>query len=162
MSIKRTVSVLGAIGVAALLSSCSLIGGNNNTTPRDPTQSITQSQQIDAFSIHLGDCLMLPPDGTFSDLTAVACTQPHDTEVTNVFDMPDGTFSQDDVDAAGNQCDAAAQSYVGPNYQNLGLDWNYFSPTSDSWAQGDREIDCIVYTLSGNPDLTSSVKGQGN
>jgi len=162
MRISRLALSLTAIGAAALLSSCSLIGGQNNTTPRDPTSSITASQTIDAFSVQLGDCLDLPQDGTFSDLTVVGCNQAHDSEITNVFDMPDGTFSQDDIDTAGNQCEAAAQSYVGPNYQTLGLDWNYFSPTSDSWAQGDREIDCLVYTLSGNPDLTSSVKGQGN
>jgi len=162
MKIRPIMAVLVTAGAALLLSSCSLIGGGTNTTQRDPTQSITASQTIDAFSIQLGDCVVLPTSDTFSDITVVGCSQAHDAEVINVFDMPDGTFSQDDVDTAGNQCEAAAQSYVGPNYQNLGLDWSYFSPTSDSWANGDREIDCVVYTLSGNPDLTSSVKGQGN
>jgi len=162
MRIGRLVSGLAVVGLAATLGSCSLIGGSNQTTPRDPNSSITASQVIDPFSVQLGDCLMQPADETFSDLTVVGCNQAHDAEITNIFDMPDGSFNQDDVTAAGEQCEAAAETYVGPHYADLGLDWNYFSPTSDSWADGDREIDCIIYTLSGNPDLTSSTKGQGN
>jgi len=117
--------------------------------------------------MHVGDCIISADLGEqFSELPAVPCTEPHDAEITYMFDMQDGDYDEDAINEAGfDQCEKAAIDYVGPNYETVGaegLDWDYFSPTRDSWEKmGDREVDCLVFSLSGENDLTSSVKGLG-
>jgi len=148
------------------MSGCSLFGGGNDAG-RGSDSQITSGGNVDAFSIYVGDCLISADlDNEFSEVPAVPCTEAHDSEVIYIFDMPDGDYDSDAIDSAGDdQCPQAIVNYVGPNYDTVsseGLDWYYFSPTEESWAQGDREVDCIAYARSDTNELTSSVKGLGN
>ncbi|MDR0849822.1 MAG: septum formation family protein [Propionibacteriaceae bacterium] len=155
---KSLLTVVVAAGAALLLSSCSLLSGLGGSDR--PTGEVSQSQQVDAFSLKVGDCLISTDLGdSFSEVPLVPCSQAHDVEIIKIFDMADGAYSQDAIDEAAYQCEAAIAEYVGPDWESTGLDWNRFSPTEGSWGKGDREIDCIAYTLSGELDLTASVKG---
>ena len=74
--------------------------------------------------------------------------------------MPDGEFDQVAIDEAGEtECSAAIAEYVGPGWEDTGLWYLQFSPSSGSWEQGDREIDCLAVTISEELELTASVKG---
>ena len=146
------------------MTGCSLFGGGD--AERGSDAQITSGGNLDAFSMYVGDCLISSNlDDEFNEVPAVPCTDPHDSEVIYIFDMPDGDWDEDAIEAAGDdQCAQAIIDYVGPNYDTVtseGLDWNYFSPTSESWDQGDREIDCVAFTNSFDDELTSSVKGLG-
>ena len=142
-------------------------------TPKPaPTQQTTQSvetnipvdpvtENADAFDLHVGDCLIAADiDGSFSEIPRVPCTQPHDVEVTAIYDSSlSGNFNEEAIDdEAWDLCEAAIDSYVGPNWWQLDVDWDYFSPTEGSWKSGDREVDCIVRSMSGELDLISSLK----
>jgi len=169
MKRRKLLAGLAVICLAGTLSGCSALSGlfgGGGDVQRDPDDQITQGGNVDAFSLKVGDCLISSDlENEFTDIPAVPCSEGHDTEVIYIFDMPDGAYDDDAITEAGNsECAKAITDYVGPNYGSVssdGLDWNYFSPTSDSWDQGDREIDCIAYTMSFENELTSSVKGMG-
>ena len=158
--------VLSGVVAACLLGTMAGCSGGNDAS-RDTDAQITSGGNVSAFSMYIGDCLISSDlDDQFSEVPAVPCTEPHDSEVIYIFDMPDGAYDEDAIGAAGDdQCSQEIVSYVGPNYDTVtseGLDWTYFSPTSESWASGDREVDCLAYTLSYENELTSSVKGLGD
>ncbi|MDR2930964.1 MAG: septum formation family protein [Propionibacteriaceae bacterium] len=165
MSLRRTVGVMVGCAAMAVLSGCSLLT-NLGDSPRDADKSITASAAIEATSLRAGDCLVSTElSDSFTEVPGVPCTQAHDAEITYLFDMPDGDYSQEDMSAAAEQeCATAAETYLGPNWQTVNggdIDTNWFYPSSESWTAGDREITCLVYTPSGDLSLTDTVRGAG-
>jgi len=161
-----TLCLLGTMGACSILSGGSSGSGNDNNTPRPADSSVTASSTLNAFQLHLGDCLNSAAiNGNFTSVPATACTEAHDSEVISIFNVTDATFDQDSIDTeAQTQCEQAMTTYVGPNYDSVtpALEASWFTPTSQSWAQGDREVDCLAVTSDGSTSLTSSVKGMGN
>jgi len=166
MKLRGLLAAAASICLLGALGACSALGGGNSPAPRDPTAGITNSQNVDAFSLHVGDCLISADlDTTFSNVPGVPCTEAHDSEVIYIFDVTDATYDEDTINSeADTQCQQAITDYVGPNYASVGsegLDYTWFNPTQDSWNSGDREIDCVAMTNASTNDLTSSVKGLG-
>jgi hypothetical protein len=78
------------------------------------------------FSLEAGDCLIYS-----ETLQRVGCSEPYDAEVIDAFDMPGTAFPGDD----------AVADYVEQNCP-LRTD-QYFFPTEETWATGDRQIACL-------------------
>jgi hypothetical protein len=156
--IKGLAGGIVAIGLATLLGACSLFGGSG--VDRDEDGNISGSGELDAFNVVIGDCFFEPEDETFSSLPGVPCTQAHDGEYIHKFDIDLPAFDKSAItEAAKEECLAAANDYIGPNWQDLAsVDVGYFTPTSGSWGKGDREIACYAMVDS---DITSSVRGLG-
>jgi len=94
----------------------------------------------------------------------VPCDEAHDSEIIYVFQITDTTYSEAGIDAqADEKCGQAMIDYVGPYYTDVlpELNYSWFSPTSQSFAQGDREVDCLAYVVYEDEELTQSVKGLG-
>jgi len=165
MKIRNFIGGVMAVCLLGALSSCSPSSVQNNGTPRDPDASITASSTINAFSLHIGDCLIQSQLGDqVTEVPAVPCDQPHDSEVIFIFAVTDTAYSEATINnEAQVQCDQAMVNYVGPNYGSVtpAIDSMWFAPSAQSWPTGDREVDCLVVTTSGNLDLTSSVQGLG-
>jgi hypothetical protein len=147
---------LGAASLA--LAGCSLLGGSNNT----PTDASTDSSgdSADVFTIKVGDCLNDGAvEGEVSTVPIVDCSEPHDSEAFASIAMTDGEFPGDDAvkTQAESGCTAQFNTFVGADYSTSVLDYSYYYPTADSWAQGDREILCLVLDPAGQ--TTGSLKG---
>ena len=163
MNLRRAIAGVAAIGLLVGLTGCSMLGGGSK--PRDPNASITQSSVIDAFQLRVGDCLIsVELADSFTEVPAVPCNEAHDSEVISIFTLSVTAYSEDAINAeAEEMCLQAVADYVGPNFLDVvpELDFTWFNPTEESFARGDREIDCVVYTYSGELELTQSVKGLG-
>ena len=93
-----------------------------------------------AFDLEVGDCIV-PPEIIGDEVVdvehvrTVDCSEPHDGEVVAVFDISGYTYPGNDVlfTRAMEQC---------PTESTL-----YFHPTKESWAEGDREVACVVESL---------------
>lgn len=73
--------------------------------------------------------------------------------------MPDGEFSDTDIDAATQECVGDAYtSFVGVAYDDSALNVTTLVPTKDSWEQNnDRVIQCIIFDPAGQ--TTGSLAG---
>jgi Septum formation len=119
--------------------------------------------QGNVFSLKVGDCFTGGAAGTeVSDVSTVDCGQAHDAEVFSIFDYPNppSDFPGDSAMQAAAQdgCTRDFQAYVGVAPGQSGYAISYFSPTSDSWAGGDRTFDCLIASPDGS-QLTGSAKG---
>ena len=142
---------VAALGMLAGFGGCGLIGGGDTT---------------DVFSLKVGDCVDVSGLGDLvSKLPTMACTEPHNGEIYYIFNLPDGTFDEDaNWDATVEECMRTIDEYVGPNWDQVssqGLEPGAITPVAETWAKGDREVICYVGTVSGDMELTSSVKGLG-
>ncbi len=152
------------LGFAALALAVGVTGCSVGPD-RDESGAITETGELDAFSINVGDCLNdpLPNDdvGEFSSVTAVPCDEAHDMEAFSLFDLPSGSFPGDESVAsqAADGCVADFETYVGEAYAESIYELNWFAPTVESWEQGDQEIVCIIDGTVDGDRLEGSVEG---
>lgn len=113
------------------------------------------------LDLEVGQCISSTADGEqVSTLPVVECSEPHNGEIYALPQLPDGEFPG--VDAVTNSARTLCagvefQNYIGidPAASTLGV--GYLYPTADTWAEGDREIVCIV--RDGEADTTGSLRG---
>lgn len=114
-----------------------------------------------AFELDVGQCFNEPETDEVVDVEIVDCSEPHDLEVYEAADLPDQTFDAAAVDtAAFDICLDAFDGFVGTPYTESELDIYYLIPSEASWADGDREVVCAIYDLSGEP-LTGTAENIG-
>jgi hypothetical protein len=135
---------------------------------RDDGGVIVSGGDLDVMTLQVGDCFNDPnePETAVSDVAAVPCNQEHDNEVFLVQTLG-STFGDTfpGVDALSEysyiRCTGPSfDSYVGMSYLDSVLEVLTFTPTEDSWAQGDRDFVCALYRLDGAP-MNRSAGGSG-
>ncbi len=164
MTIRRVLAVLAAVGCGLTLAGCSWLGALTGVAQRDPDSQVTAAGRLGASALHVGDCLVVAGlADQFREIPAVPCGEPHDAEVIYIFDMPEGRFNQAAIEAAATDaCRQAMNDYVGPTWDTVmdgDLQAHWFVPSDQSWRTGDREVNCLVATMSGDPTITGSAKG---
>ena len=148
--IVRIATITVAVSAAMALSGCSTISGvvnavNNGTDVTKPG----------VFSMKVGNCFSEPPataDNLVGDLEFVDCAVAHDNEAFAETMMADESFPGDDatLEQAEAACAPAFYAFIGADESYEGsLDYNYYVPTAESWAEDDRAISCIVYDAAG-------------
>lgn len=125
---KTPMTVL-IVSIALVLVSC---GGGGNV-----------------LELAVGDCFDDPEvvDGQVRDVSIIDCDEPHDNEVFALIQLPEGEFPGQE--AVSSQADAGCTeqfaSYVGADYAVSEYFASVFSPSPESWEQGDRTIVCYLF-----------------
>lgn len=156
---SRTLAILTVGAASIALAGCSLLGNltGANTGGESPSG---EGDTTDVFTIKVGDCLNDGgATGEVSEVPKIDCAEPHDSEAYASIMMADGDFPGDTAvdDQAVSDCTSQFNSFVGINYDDSTLDFAYYYPTEASWAQGDREILCLIVDPAGQ--VTGSLKG---
>jgi hypothetical protein len=148
----------GLVAVIVLVGLASALGGGASTpvaSPRPGSSGIAPgATMIGAFDLTVGDCVM-EPQNEFDTIEWRPCAMAHEAEVFFIGDVPepaDGAFPGDDAFDAfmEQQCLPAFQEYTGSVYAAQAvLDVSWFAPTEESWANGDREVVCLLVPGSG-------------
>ena len=130
---------------------------------RDSSGAIIGEGNVDAFQIRVGDCFndIGSFDEEVTDLPGVPCSDPHDNETYAVLDLTITTYPEAGgmAELAHNTCLQHFDAFVGRDYESSSLDIMTLFPTTESWAQDDREVICAVYDMNA-VKLVGSAKGQ--
>ncbi|WP_156759730.1 septum formation family protein [Microbacterium karelineae] len=164
----RFAAVGGALLLAASLAGCGSISSLLGGAERDAeTDEVTESGTESVFDIKVGDCL-LEPDATgdeIYDIEIVPCADPHDYEFYYEYSLDLGEEWPGDAaieEDAGPRCDAEFEKFVGVPFQESEALWySYYSPSAESWADGDDVIQCIVFEAS-DPNGMEVVQVEGS
>ncbi len=153
---RRSLIALVATGVvAAALAGCTGLGplvADDQPVRDDDGLIVEPNEQTDAFALQVGDCL---DDGTATGevqtVPTVPCAGPHDSEIYSAHQL--GKSAYPGVDAVIEQAEAlclpAFDQFVGEPYLDSRFDFSYYYPTDQSWANGDREVLCVIYDPEG-------------
>lgn len=159
--------------VARLILSALLLGGwflfsTLDDAGRDDSGQIVDAGDLDVMSLRVGDCFDDPDDleEVVFDVAAVPCSGPHDNEVFSV--QPLGTAFGDSYpgdealsDHTYEVCSGGLfDSYVGTSYVDSSLEVFTFTPTQESWDEGDREFVCALFRLD-FARLTGTARNSG-
>ena len=111
-----------------------------------------------------GDCIDVPSDASIASIPKRSCTGPHAAEVFFVFDAPGaGAYPSDPEwgQLIYPVCDPAFEDYTGTPVENrTDIDYQYFVPTQDRWAAGERGVTCFIRSIDGSP-LNRSYRASG-
>ena len=111
---------------------------------------ITAACGSNAFDLETGQCFNEPDSEEVLNVEIVACSDPHDLEVYRTAELPDQSFDPAAIDNASFEiCLDGFDGFVGTPYADSELDIYYLIPSEQSWSEGDREVVCAVYDLSG-------------
>ena len=164
----RTLLVGGALLAATTLAGCgqisSLLGGSQRDSE---TNEVTEAGTDSVFDIQVGDCMAEPTEDTVTDVEVVPCSEEHEYEFYYEYELglgDDYATAAGQIDADADQkCYDAFTDFVGISFEeSASLYYNYYVPSSESWAEGDRQIQCMVLEAdeSGNViPVTGSLKG---
>ena len=153
--------VLSLLAGIFLLSACS----SDNTTRNDDGE-IVEGGDLGVFAVQEGDCVNFPEGGgDVASFDAVACEDPHDGEIYELFDITGfDEYPGDDAVStqAGEGCRDAFESFVGIDYDSSVLFFTFLSPSEGTWNDlDDREVICIITPADGEPQLTGTTEGAG-
>lgn len=122
---------------------------------------ITTACGGNAFELETGQCLDEPDTDEVVNVEIVDCSEPHDLEIYETAGLPDQDFDPVAIDGASFEiCRDAFDEFVGTPYADSELDIYYLIPSAESWSDGDREVVCAVYDLSG-AQLTGTAENIG-
>lgn len=159
---RRTHRGLAALAFTATLSVALLGCGGSDEPARDPdTGQVTEETTIDIVALERGDCIMDSPSGLREDIDVVPCDEPHDQEVFHEIFMPDGDFSETDIDAASMECIGEPYTaFIGLEKAESVFEVFPLVPSETSWKEhDDRTIQCVIFDPSG--PVTGSLAGAG-
>ncbi len=141
---------------------------SSNSAPTPTGEAYQNATVVSLYDLEVGDCMLDPYEAavyseatdsyTLWDVYLVPCDELHYGEVSAVADFSDATFPGIDVvrERLESICRTEFENYIEIEYANSAFYFDYFYPTSSSWASGDREYTCLVYSTS---DFEGSLKG---
>ncbi|GAA2649881.1 DUF4190 domain-containing protein [Streptomyces vastus] len=116
------------------------------------------------FSVDKGECFDTPEgslEGVAYDVDKVPCADKHDGEVFANFQTDGGSYPGDAAitEAADEKCYTLQAAYAMDSWAVPdNVDIYYFTPTSQSWDLGDREISCFFGNKDPSAGLTGSLR----
>jgi len=137
---RRSAAVLLAAVAGIALAGCSLLPGNIiDTNP--------PGVEIDSLRLVVGDCLNGDVEGEVNSVFLVDCSEPHEQEAFKSLTMNDGEYPGEDavLSQAITECLPEFESFIDMKYDDSILDYSALYPLAESWAEGDREILCLVF-----------------
>jgi putative regulator of septum formation len=111
------------------------------------------------FELEAGQCFDDVTDELISDVPMTDCADPHDNEVYAVFDTTAAVLPSNDTLVQG--CFDRFEAAIGEPYSTSIYDIGLFTPTNDSWDQGDREVVCYGFIFAGPEKMVGSILGSG-
>jgi Septum formation/Domain of unknown function (DUF4190) len=132
---------------------------NGTATRQSSTGPITHRGDLSVFALATGDCFDNPA-GTrdIDSVTAIPCTQPHDSQVFAKFHLHGDNAAYPAPDALSKMADAGCNSRTGSIDKpktTAGMTIRVLFPAQDAWAGGQRTVSCLI--VSPKPTLTTSL-----
>jgi hypothetical protein len=153
---SRRILAAGLILLAAVVVAGAAVGVAALVTHGFRRQATVEYRQAAVFSLQVGDCINLTPNGNV--VHVLACARPHAAEIFGTFHLSGTAWPG----AAGVQQDAASgcasrlSGYVNPQLSGANLTQSYVYPGAQAWQAGVRTVICEVRPTTGT--LTGSVR----
>jgi hypothetical protein len=141
-AVMLVLSILAGIALFVLFTL-----GAASSSAGSPLDPFLPPSQDEVFALPVGTCLDDLSSDYITDDNVLDCAQPHSFEVFGSVLVTDSAFPGADAleTQAFDKCDAAFGDYVGIPYADSTLNYSYLAPTAETWAQGDREIVCLIF-----------------
>jgi hypothetical protein len=142
----------GVFVAAGLLS-------NSTATRQSATGKITHRGDLGVFALATGDCFDNPTNTQdIESVTALPCTQAHDSQVFAKFNLSGDDNAYPAPDALNKMADTGCNSRTGSIDKpktTADMTIRVLFPEQDAWADGQRTVSCLI--VNPRPTLTTSL-----
>ena len=123
-------------------------------------------QSTAAASLRAGDCILDPAADQVVDVDRVDCATPHEFEVIGTVTLTGSAYPGDSliVADARTACEPVFTGYVGEPYEDSPWFITAFTPTAETWADGERTATCLIFQFDEDLQVrrvTGSAAGAG-
>jgi hypothetical protein len=131
---------------------------------RGDTGEITDAGDLSVFDLRVGDCFDVPSDTDATEelgtVKAIPCDEPHVYELFWSGDYPASELPPESESDPWleEQCIPAFEEYVGIDFDVSIYYVSVLTPTSESWADGDRVYQCYLHN-EGETPMSGSARG---
>lgn len=95
--------------------------------------------------LRVGDCMLSGLADIVENVAVVDCSDAHSAEIISFFDVSMTEFNWDEISTVAEAgCKEDFADYVGISYERSALSLTWLQPTESTWADGDREIMCVL------------------
>jgi hypothetical protein len=150
---------LGVFVLVLIVGGISWAVSNAHKSKRDSGGTISKAGNLDAVSLHAGDCYEKPTDPSvpFSSVKAIPCTQPHNAQAFYSFTYPGATSvapTDDELTSTAQpQCENAAKTKVDQSKLPQNAQPSMLFADDSTWSQGYHDITCV---FENDSDYTGS------
>lgn len=182
---RRLWPVLAVVAVVGLLAGLAIwfvLEGNDDSdaspstttsegetpgTTTEPVTTLPTDAPVSPYALEEGDCFdagEVADDGSLLvNLRVVECEAPHQAEVVALADLDAGADAEfpgyEARDASAQElCTPVVESFLGGPLAESSLMLLWLAPTEEAWAEGDREVVCVV-AAPAEETLTGSAAG---
>jgi Domain of unknown function (DUF4190)/Septum formation len=132
---------------------------NSTATRQSATGKITHRGDLGVFALATGDCFDNPANTQdIESVTALPCTQAHDSQVFAKFDLSGDDNAYPAPDALNKMADTGCNSRTGSIDKpktTSDMTIRVLFPEQDAWADGQRTVSCLI--VNPKPTLTTSL-----
>jgi hypothetical protein len=141
------VFVVVAVATDDTTPGASAAGAGSSATAAVSTTSEPPETFVD--DLVAGDCFSGGKKDEIDLVTAIPCSQPHESQVTYIFELPAGKYPGEEkvITSAESTCSDKADPLLTDKAYNQ-LDPSFIYPDSYTW-RGDRTVLCLVEAPSG-------------
>ena len=113
-----------------------------------PSEDAGTGEETSVFDLEAGDCFSADGD-QLETVTVVDCAQSHVYEAFHVFEHEAGADEpypgdEEILTYADTECQPPFEEFVGHDYESSIWYITSVTPSSETWAEGDREIICTL------------------
>ena len=142
-------------------------GGSTTTTePGSGTTTTTTipgggepGDTVDVADLEPGTCIDPTDDSTFVETAELRdCEDPHEFEVIDTFTIAQDFYPDDAypggstiVPDAYEACQPRFEAHTGEEFWESSYDLTTITPSPSTWAEGDREIVCLLINIDRSP-----------
>jgi hypothetical protein len=150
--------------VAATVLALGTLFATPPDAPVKKTDAFLNAETTGLLNIEATECFDDPAYDRMADdrvVIYVPCTEGADNQAYGFVHAADGTFDRPTVAAFGWDRCGQAFDKLWRGSSRTGLDFYPVLPTSETWADGDRVIMCVVYRPTGRlPDSVLPLAGR--
>lgn len=161
----RPALVALTLAAAFSLSGCAFLDQLTGGPQRNADGAVVEGDDTtDVFTIQVGDCLNdAEAAEEVETVPTVPCEQSHDSEVYASVIIPEDEYpgQQAIFELADAECLSEFEAFVGGDWDTSPYDFSYYFPTEGSWAEGDREILCVIFDPEGPVEGSLEGSAQG-
>jgi hypothetical protein len=147
--------VLSAVWIVVFV----LVGTLSGNATQSSTGKITHSGNLDVFALTTGDCFDNPTDTSdIENVTAIPCTQAHDSQVFAKFNLTGADSSYPAQSALNKLADAgcnARTASIDKSKVTDAMQIRVLFPEQDAWSDGQRTVSCLI--VNPKKTLTTSL-----
>ena len=148
---RSALSTTAVLGLVLTVTACGGPGGAEEVVGTSTPMPAVSAVETSIFQLSPGQCFDRPSAEGLYEVSVVPCEVAHDLQMYALFQLEEPSWPGDDrvQELSDVGCRAEFSAFTGTAPERSDLGYTMYTPSSGSWAEGDRQVLCALQLNSG-------------